>query len=234
MPYCSRKDVVYTNADFETGLDNVFNLLVDGSKKLATKNFVPGMHGEKTMTIGNEEYRIWDPYHSKLAAIILKGSYISIKKDSTVLYLGAANGTTVSHVSDIASEGTVFAVEFSPRAMQDLIRISIPRMNLIPVLADAQNPDSYNNMVSEVDFIYQDIAQREQAVIAIRNAHMFLKKDGFLVLIIKSRSIDSIKKTDEVVNSEIKKLEDFFNVKELIDLKPFHLDHIAVIAQKHG
>ncbi len=216
----------------QTGLDNVFTLSMNGSKRLATKNLVPGVHSEKTITVGDEEFRIWDPYRSKLAAIILKGSSILIKKDSTVLYLGAANGTTVSHVSDIVLEGTVFAVEFSPRAMKDLIRISIPRMNLIPVLADARYPDSYRNMVSEVDFIYQDVAQREQAGIAIRNARLFLKKNGLLILMIKLKSINSIKKTGEVARSEIKRLEDHFNIKELINLEPFHSDHTAVIAQK--
>lgn len=105
----------------ETGLDNVFILEQEGSKKLITKNLTPGMqvYGEKLVTVGNEEYRLWDPYRSKLAAIILKGSSISLKKDYAVLYLGAANGTTASHFSDIVSLGVVFAVEFSPRAMHD-------------------------------------------------------------------------------------------------------------------
>ncbi len=217
----------------KTRLDNVFTFVAqDGSKRLITKALVPGTQGEKTITIGSNEYRIWDPYHSKLAAIILKGSSISIKKDSTVLYLGAANGTTVSFVSDVVSEGTIFAVEFSPRAMHDLVRISGPRMNLIPILADAKQPGSYKNMVPEVDFIYQDVAQREQALIAVKNAKMFLKKDGFLVLMIKSRSIDSVKKTGEVIDSEVKKLGEFFNVKQVVSLEPFHSDHTAVVAQK--
>ena len=217
----------------KTRLDNVFTFVAqDGSKRLATKALVPGAQGEKTITIGSNEYRIWDPYHSKLAAIILKGFSISIKKDSTVLYLGAANGTTVSFVSDVISEGTVFAVEFSPRAMHDLVRVSGPRMNLIPILADAKQPGSYKNMVPEVDFIYQDVAQREQALIAVKNARMFLKKDGFLVLMIKSRSIDSVKKTGEVIDSEVKKLGELFKVKQVVSLEPFHSDHTAVVAQK--
>ncbi len=212
----------------ETGLDNVFILVSDG-KRLATKSLI---RYEKPAIIGKEEYRIWDPYHSKLAAMILKGASIPIKRDSEVLYLGAANGTTVSHVSDIVSLGTVFAVEFSPRAMRDLIRVSAPRTNLIPILADAQHPGSYRTLVSGVDVIYQDIAQREQAVTAIRNAKLYLKKDGFLILIIKPKSIDSTKKTKDVTDSEIKKLETFFNVMEFIDLEPFHSDHIAVVAQR--
>lgn len=213
-------------------LYNVFSFIArDGSKRLVTKALVPGIQGDRTRTIGNEEYRVWDPYHSKLAALIIKGAAIPLKKDSTVLYLGAANGTTVSHVSDIVSGGTVFAVEFSPRAMKDLIRISTPRKNLIPILADARHPEAYRNMVTEVDLIYQDVAQRDQAEIAIRNAELLLKKGGLLVLIIKSRSIDSVKNTDEVSHNEIKKLEELFKVVGMKNLEPFHSDHCAVMAK---
>jgi fibrillarin-like pre-rRNA processing protein len=217
----------------KTGLNNVFYFIArDCSKRLVTKALVTGIHGDRTRTIGNEEYRIWDPYHSKLAALIIKGATIPLKKDHTALYLGAANGTTVSHVSDILSCGTVFAVEFSPRAMKDLIRISIPRKNLIPIFADARHPEAYRNMVTEVDLIYQDVAQREQAGIAIRNAELFLKKWGLLVLSIKSRSIDSVKNTDEVSYNEIKKLGKLFKVMGIMNLEPFHSNHVAVIAQK--
>ena len=216
----------------KTGLNNVFSLIAqNGSKRLVTKALVNGIRGEKTIKIGSDEYRIWDPYHSKLAALLIKGASILLKKDSSVLYLGAANGTTVSHVSDIVSEGTVFAVEFSPRAMKDLIRTSAPRTNLIPILADANNPSSYQNMVTAVDILYQDIAQREQARIAIRNSRMYLKKSGMLVLMIKSRSIDSAKKTSLVFEKEINELKGIFAVEELIDLKPYHRDHMAVVAR---
>ncbi len=221
------------NELIKTGLNNVFSFIApDGSKRLVTKALVPGIQGGKTIKIGSDEYRIWDPYHSKLAALLIKGASIPLKKDSSVLYLGAANGTTVSHVSDIVSEGTVFAVEFSPRAMKDLIRASTPRMNLIPILADARDPGSYTNMVTEVDFIYQDVAQREQAEIAVRNAEVFLKKGGYLVLIIKSKSIDSSKDADEVSCNEVGKLREHFKFDEMMDLEPFHSDHAAVIAQK--
>lgn len=48
------------------------------------------------------EYRAWNPFRSKLAAAILGGvDKIYMKPGSKVLYLGAASGTTVSHVSDI-------------------------------------------------------------------------------------------------------------------------------------
>lgn len=219
----------------ETGLDNSFIFISDGSKRLITKNRVPGIrvYDEKLINIENQEYRIWDPFRSKLAALVLKGSPISLKKNNSVLYLGAANGTTVSHVSDIVSDGTVFAVEFSPRAMKDLINVSTSRMNLVPILADAKNPKSYQNMVSEVDVIYQDVAQKDQAGIAIRNSRMFLKKEGILVLMIKARSIDSTRGPGDVTYLEVKKLGGKFKIHELVNLEPYHSDHFAVVAQKN-
>ena len=225
---------IFESKIIATQFNNVYKFSSASSEQLSTKNLVYGIkvNDEKLLVISNEEFRIWDPYHSKLAAMILKGSSLSVREDSTFLYLGAANGTTVSHVSDMVENGLVYAVEISPRAMKDLIRVSIPRKNVVPILADAMNPGSYQNKVSEVDFLYQDIAQREQARIAIMNTGLFLKKDGILVLIIKAKSIDSIKKTKEVFETEIKKLEGIFKIWELFDLEPFHKDHMAVVAQK--
>lgn len=215
-----------------TGLDNVFTIELNGSKRIITKSLVTAASGEKIIRSGSEEYRIWNPFHSKLAAILLKNAVIPLMKDSAVLYLGAANGTTVSHVSDIVPDGTVYGVEFSPRAMQDLIHVSTRRTNLIPILADAMQPGSYRNIVPEVDIIYQDVAQREQARIAVRNGEMFLKKGGFLVLIIKSRSIDVNRKTRDVAACEIKLLEGYFEILGFIDLEPFHSGHVAVLAKR--
>lgn len=218
----------------KTDFNNVYKLSGVSSEQLITKNLIPGIkvNDEKILKISKGEFRIWDPFHSKLAAMLLKGLFLSVRNDSTFLYLGAANGTTVSHVSDMVENGMIYAIEISPRAMKDLIRVSIPRKNIVPILADAMDPGSYQNMVPEVDFLYQDIAQREQARIAIRNAELFLKNDGILVLIIKARSINSIKKTKDVFETEIKKLEGIFKVRQLFDLEPFHKDHMAVVAQK--
>lgn len=73
---------------------------------------VEAAEGEKT------EYRVWNPFRSKLAASVLAGvDNIHIKPGGKVLYLGAASGTSVSHVSDIVGPtGAVFAVEFSHRS----------------------------------------------------------------------------------------------------------------------
>ena len=80
-----------------------------------TRNFAPGesVYGEKRITLEEKvgetinkiEYRVWNVFRSKLAASIVNGiSEIFIQPGSKVLYLGAASGTTVSHVSDIVGE----------------------------------------------------------------------------------------------------------------------------------
>ena len=88
-----------------------------GKKRiLLTKNLVPGkkVYGERLIKDKDGEYREWDPKKSKLAAAILKGCpNVGIRKNDVVLYLGAASGTTVSHVSDmVGKEGFIFALDF--------------------------------------------------------------------------------------------------------------------------
>jgi fibrillarin-like pre-rRNA processing protein len=151
-----------------------------------------------------------------------------------VLYLGAASGTTASHVSDIVGhEGIVYCVEFSPRATRDLLRVCENRSNMIPILADARFPETYRMFIGPVDVIYQDIAQPAQAIILVDNAKLFLKNRGFTMLAIKARSIDSSKEISKIFSEEIDILtENGFAVEENIEsLKPFDKDHCMVIGQ---
>ena len=61
---------------------------------------------------GKTEYRVWNPFRSKLVAAILGGvDKIHIKPGSKVLYLGAASGTTVSHVADIVEPVSALVCE---------------------------------------------------------------------------------------------------------------------------
>lgn len=216
--------------------DGIFEV-IKGKKQLATKNLDPGktVYGEKLIQVEGIEYRTWDPRRSKLGAMVLKKFNILLKEDSKVLYLGAASGTTVSHVSDIVSEGAVYAVEFSPRSMRDFIGLASRRKNVHPILADAGKPDSYSHLVEPVDLIFQDVAQPNQAEIAARNATRFLKKDGYLLLSIKARSIDTVANPKEVFKEEIRKLEKAFEpgfeILNAKDLMPYHEDHLGVLAK---
>ncbi len=181
-----------------------------------------------------EGYRLWDPFRSKLAVLLLKlegRRDIGLYPDSRVLYLGAATGTTVSHVSDILHEGIVYAVEFSPRAMRDLLRLAESRKNIVPLLANAARPELYSAIVEPVDMVYQDVAQRNQVEIASRNAARYLKRGGTMVLMMKTRSIDVTAAPREVYAREIAGLKGL-EVLEVLDLLPFHQDHWAVLAKK--
>jgi fibrillarin-like pre-rRNA processing protein len=219
--------------------DGIFEVVKD-KKQLATRNLDPGrvVYGEKLIPVEGVEYRTWDPRRSKLGAMILKKFNMPLKEDSKVLYLGAASGTTVSHVSDIVPEGAVYAVEFAPRSMRDLVGLASRRKNIHPILADAGKPDSYAHIVEPVDLIFQDVAQPNQAEIAARNAARFLKREGYLLLSIKARSIDSVANPKEVFTDELRKLEQTIELRlEILyvkDLMPYHEDHIGVLAKLKG
>ena len=152
---------------------------IDG--KYATLNAVPGVkvYGENLVKNGGKEYRIWDPKRSKLGAALVKGlKTLTIKPGSAVLYLGSANGTTASHVSDIVGEkGRVYCVEFSPQSMRDLLLLCDERKNLYPILADARLPERYAE-VGKVDVVFEDVADREQTNILLRNIAAFKAKSA--------------------------------------------------------
>jgi fibrillarin-like pre-rRNA processing protein len=206
-------------------------------KKATTKNLAPGktVYGERLFQYEGAEYREWDPYRSKLAAAIRKGlKQIPIHPGMHVLYLGAASGTTASHVSDLVGDaGTVYCVEFSPRATRDLLRICENRPNMIPILADARFPETYRMFIGPVDMIYQDVAQPAQATILVDNSKLFLKKGGYAMLAIKARSINSSKEISAIFSEEIDILKkNGFVIEENIEsLKPFDKDHCVVIGQ---
>lgn len=211
--------------------------LEDGTKHLATLNLAPGriVYGEKLVAYKGEEYRIWDPYRSKLAAAILNGlQTVPIKPEHKVLYLGAATGTTSSHVSDIVGcKGHVYCVEFAPRVMRELIsNVCAYRPNMSPILADARFAENYRMLVETVDDIYCDIAQPEQARILADNADMFLASGGHIMLAIKSQSIDVTKAPSEIYRQEIEVLKKRgFKITEVINLEPYEKAHMMVVAE---
>ncbi len=207
--------------------------LVDG--KLATENIEKGrrVYGEELIHANNTEYRLWNPYRSKLAAAIVnKLKTLEIKHDSSVLYIGSATGTTSSHVSDIVGlDGIVYCIEISERNMRQFLNSCENRENMIPILADAGKPEQYSDIVSECDVLYQDISTRNQAEILLRNAK-FLKKGGIAYFAIKSQSIDISKSPNEIYNKELKVLENDFDVLEKIDIEPYEKKHMFAVLRK--
>ncbi|XP_005072000.1 rRNA/tRNA 2'-O-methyltransferase fibrillarin-like protein 1 [Mesocricetus auratus] len=205
---------------------------------LVTLNMVPGIsvYGEKRVTVmengEKQEYRTWNPFRSKLAAAILGGvDQIHIKPKSKVLYLGAASGTTVSHVSDIIGpDGLVYAVEFSHRAGRDLVNVAKKRTNIIPVLEDARHPLKYRMLIGMVDVIFADVAQPDQSRILALNAHTFLRNGGHFLISIKANCIDSTASAEAVFASEVKKLQqENLKPQEQLTLEPYERDHAVVV-----
>ncbi len=217
-------------------MKEIFSGIYKGGNDIFTINAIPGakVYGEKIIKHEGKEFRHWDPTRSKLAAAILNGLKENpIKNSSKILYLGASTGTTTSHVSDIiGKDGIIYAVEFADRVFQPLIELSKKRKNIMPLFADARKPEKYA-WVEEVDIVYCDIAQSDQTQIAIRNAKEFLKNGGFVMIAIKSQSIDVTKIPKQIYEEEKKKLEkEGFDVVQLIDLEPYEEKHGFIVAKK--
>jgi rRNA 2'-O-methyltransferase fibrillarin len=207
---------------------------------LCTKNLVIGdsVYGEKRILIKEEnkvkEFRIWNPFRSKLAAAILGGvDDLFIKPGMKILYLGASSGTTVSHISDIlGKEGLIFAVEFSHRSGRDLLYLSKKRDNIIPIIEDARQPQKYRMFMSMVDLIFSDVAQPDQARIVTINANHYLKTGGYFIITIKASCIDSTVDPSLIFSKEVQKLQkEKFRPLEQITLEPYERDHAIVFGR---
>ena len=214
---------------------HIFWFQVEGEKKLATENLMPGnqVYNEKLLNVKGVEYRIWNPFRSKLAASIMNGlKDFPFNKKSDVLYLGVSTGTTISHISDIVGQdGIIFGVEHAARVARDFLdRVASHRKNIVPIIQDARKPEEFFSVYKKVDVVYVDIAQPDQTDIAIENCKLYLKSGGYLFLIIKTRSIDVTKDPKRVIKNEIKKLESLFEIKQTIDLQPYDKDHAMVVA----
>jgi len=213
-----------------------FSGVYTDGERLLTKNLVPSqqVYGEDLVSWKGEEYRDWNPRRSKACAMLRKGCKVfPINEDSQILYLGAANGTTPSHLSDIATKGMLFCVEFSRRAFQDLMVLCEKRKNMVPILADANKPETYTSIVSKVDLVYQDVSQRDQTGIFLKNVDNFLKPERFGILMVKARSVDVTAKPKYIFKKAQKELkEKGLKVLESVILKPYEKDHAAIIVEK--
>ncbi len=190
------------------------------------------VYGETRVDQEGREFRRWSADRSKIGAAVQKGFELEIDRQNTVLYLGAASGTTVSHVSDILSEGSVYAVEYSDTVARKLLEVAESRENIAPMLADARKPGEYPLEVPEVDVVFQDISQRDQPEIFLRNIDRYLRDDGVALLALKVRSISSSDSPEEVLEDVRAKLEEELEVVEVIDLEPYETEHFFIKMRK--
>ncbi len=216
-------------------IKEIFPNIFRRGNELLTINLTPRkkVYTEKLILIGNKEYRTWDKTKSKLATAIYNGlKEVPIKKGSKVLYLGASTGTTVSHVSDIVErKGIVYAVEFASRVLKNILKVADRRKNIVPILADARKPEDYY-WVENVDIVYCDVAQPDQTKLAINNANYFNAR--YIMIAIKSQSIDVTKKPDEIYKQELNLLKkNNFKIIDWVKLDPYEKDHCFILAERN-
>jgi fibrillarin-like pre-rRNA processing protein len=208
----------------------------EGKKSvLLTRNATPGRTAftEDVVVESGTEYRVWRVQHSKLAAAVIKDlKDFPFARESKVLYLGASHGYTVSHLSDIMEAGSIFAVEIAPRVARDLVFLAETRRNILPIIADAAHPEMYYHAVPAVDVLYQDVAQRNQAEIFLKNAELFLKKGGCGFFAVKARSINVVQPPHRVFGTVEAQLRQKMQLLAKINLSPFQRDHMLFVVRK--
>lgn len=201
-------------------------------RELYTRNLRPGerVYGEELVVEDGVEYRHWDPWRSKLAAYLLNGaSRLPFDHPRRVLYLGAAHGTTLSHLSDLLPDAQLFGIDKSAGSFGALLALSRRRSNLMPILTDAQLPERYLADVGPVDFLYQDIAQRNQADVFAENATATLSSSGSALLMLKVRSVTQRRPVAAVVAESRSALAHHgLRVVDQRSLAPFSRDHVAL------
>ncbi len=205
-------------------------------RDLFTVNATPGkkVYGETLRTVGGVEYRQWDPFRSKLAAFLLRGAPSTLwGKVERVLYLGGAHGTTASHLSDLWPDASIFVVEKSPTSFAPLLALARRRGNLLPIFADAQLPERYGADVGTVDFLYQDVAQRNQAAIFVENARASLAPSGTGLLMLKVRSVTQRRPAAAIVRDARAELaRGGLAVVQETSLTPFSREHVALAVRR--
>lgn len=215
----------------------VYRILDGKRSSLATETLVQNqsVYGEKLVSIDGKQYRLWASRRSKLAAAIQNGlNEMPIQLGSRVLYLGAASGTTVSHVSDIVGpKGVVNSIEFSPRTARDLFKLAVSRPNIYPIVEDARHPWRYSPIISRpIDIVYQDVAQSNQTEIFYENLKAFCSFGAWGIIAIKARSIDSSMDVQKIYDEQISFLDkQGLEIVERVDLDPLEKDHTFLIVR---
>ncbi len=146
--------------------------------------------------------------------------------DENVLYLGAAEGVTATWISQ-RLDGTVLAVEKSPVGGLGLLQASRDNDNLIPYIGDARHPSAYAPLTPRLGLLYQDIAQRDQVELFVKNLERFYPRRGFLA--VKARSIAVERDPEDIFQEAKDRLSEAGKVVDMVRLAPFHKDHAMIV-----
>jgi fibrillarin-like pre-rRNA processing protein len=191
----------------------------------------PPVYGERWVFAGDRAFRSFEPGRSKLAAGIVRDWSGPLPKvGESWLYLGAATGTTASHVADlVGAAGRVYAVERSPRPFARLLALAERWPNLLPILADAREVRELGALVPPVDGVYADIAQPDQVAIVRANAELFLDAPGrAVVLALKTASMGRERDPAGHLAAAERELAARVDLVPSVRLDPFHRGHFLL------
>ncbi|MBD50364.1 MAG: hypothetical protein CMB08_00345 [Euryarchaeota archaeon] len=210
-------------------------------RNIWTRNAVKGIsvRKERRKRDGKNEWRIWDPTKSKIAASLLRTksdpTKILPQPGNDCLYLGSSTGGTVSHIHDCVCgsgnhhKGQIIAIDISSRMMRELVKLSETRPGIVPVLADARDITQISPFINKkVDWIHQDLSISDQAKTFVKIAEIFLKNNGIGLLSLKGASERA---ADGSLEIKFEKAEEILmksnlDVIEKIDLKGLEEQHV--------
>jgi len=191
----------------------------------------PPVYGERWAAFGARTYRAFEPVRSKLAAAIVRDWRGPLPAPAERwLYLGAATGTTASHVADLLGpDGRLYAVERSPRPFARLLNVAERWPNLLPVLGDARDPIGYADRVPLVDGIYADVAQPDQVALVVENARLFLRdRAGMVVVALKTSSMGRTLGAPAHLRASEAALSAELELAPSVRLDPFYRSHYLI------
>jgi len=215
------------------GCPRLFEVLRADRRELWTEAVgePPPVYGERWTEVLDRRVRQFEPGRSKLAAAVVRGWTGDLPMPGEKwLYLGAASGTTASHVADLVGpDGRVYAVERSVRPFARLLALAERWPNLRPILADARDPTAYASLVPPVDGVYADIAQPDQLEIVRRNTELLVAGEGSRLLVaLKTASMGRQRTAAGHRDEAEATLGEVATLAPSVPLEPFHKGHFMV------
>ena len=221
-------------------------VMKDG-RTLWTLNAVPkkAVYGESLRNFSGTEFRRWDPTRSKLGAALVRTrrapELLLPEEGTTVLYLGAGHGTSISHLHDHLCgaendlSGRLIAVDLAPRCLRELTHMAKSRPGLVPVLGDARKHAAWGVLLPrKVNWLFQDVAQAGQVDIFIAACRRFLERNGTGLLSLKAASERWTGEGEEALFTSVEQtLESSgFEVEERIELAGYEDNHVLFAVRK--
>ena len=214
--------------------DSKVNVGTQNAKKIATLNLSVGSKekDEGIIKMNGNEYRIWKPYRSKLAAAIINGMEIfPILKKSKILYFDATMENTASYISDIVgNDGKIFVVVNSNKPSNFMQKMVDKRSN-VTMIHHTENLAQHKSINDKVDVIYMNVSDKNNLDIAILNSKAYLKDGGYLLLVVKTADISVNKYGAEPENNQRKKIRMLFEMIQEINLADFFKDNTMIVAK---